>query len=586
MPKANFITGWFSLALLLFTLTTYAQIPSGYYNDAQSKTGEELKLALNSIIKGHVEFPYTSTSTDTWDILKVADRDPSNSNNVIGIYSGFSMDGPAEYASGSGWSREHVWAQSRGEFGTTRGAGTDCHHLRAEDVSTNSARSNRNFDECTTPYIDGSGTYSGATESFTSSTEFVWKPRAEVKGDVARMLFYMATRYEGENSEPDLELVEELQASDSKAPLHAKLSTLLQWHTEDPVSQAEQDRNDVIYGYQGNRNPFIDHPEYVASIWVEESITPSITVTSTMTNFGIVNFGEVSATQSYTVSGTNLTSDILISSSSGFEISTADIAQDFTTGLTLSQSGGEVALTTIYVRFKPATDSNSAITGVISHSLTGASTEEMNVNGTEYFKVIPEINFSFSQRTIDAAPVYEVQLFADVAPTDNLAISIERTGSTELVYDQDYNITPAMTNDALELEWHAGVLNASFVINSILNTLPAGNLVFTIMPNNDYSIGTNVEFELTIKGPDVINAVIELEESTVKIYPNPTSNTIHLTWDKELFNYAVINSIGKIVISGQAIGSTSVDVSKLTSGRYIFQMTVRDKLITRKIQIF
>lgn len=245
----------------------FAQIPQGYYDLAQDKTKEELKAALNDIIKGHTEYPYTSSSTDTWDILKETDRDPANSENVIGIYSGFSMNGELEYNNAKGWSREHVWAKSRGDFGTDRGAGTDVHHLRAEDVSTNSARSNRNFtDDCDKQYIDGDGT----TDSYTCSNEFSWEPPTEVKGDIARMLFYMATRYEGENGEPDLELTEELQSNSSKAPLHAKLSVLLVWHEEDPVNDMERSRNDIIYGYQNNRNPFIDHPEYVNMIWGEE----------------------------------------------------------------------------------------------------------------------------------------------------------------------------------------------------------------------------------------------------------------------------------------------------------------------------
>jgi endonuclease I len=89
-----------------------------------------------------------------------------------------------------------------------------------------------------------------------------------VKGDVARMLFYMAVRYEGEDEEPDLELVDAVESDNSKKPEHACLSTLQQWHASDPVDSNESRRNDLIYRkYQKNRNPFIDHPEFVAMIW-------------------------------------------------------------------------------------------------------------------------------------------------------------------------------------------------------------------------------------------------------------------------------------------------------------------------------
>lgn len=252
---------------LLLARLANAQAPAGYYDAAVGLEGDNLKAALYTIIKGHTAYPYSSTSTDVWDILKETDRDPNNPANVLGIYSGFSMDAAKEYDSGNGWNREHVWAKSRGDFGTTLGAGTDVHHLRAADISTNSARNNRNFDEADIQYIDGSGTYQGTTNSYTSDTEWVWEVPENVKGDVARMIFYMATRYEGENGEPDLELVEELQDRLSKEPFHARLSVLVQWHLNDPVDERERQRNEVIYSYQKNRNPYIDHPEYVCSVW-------------------------------------------------------------------------------------------------------------------------------------------------------------------------------------------------------------------------------------------------------------------------------------------------------------------------------
>lgn len=260
---------FFYFLTLFICQQTIAQIPSGYYNSANGLTGESLKAVLNDIIDGHMEYPYSSSSTDVWDILKVADRDPNNSNNVIGLYSGFSMDAAAEYNSGSGWNREHVWAKSRGNFGTSKGAGTDLHHVRAADISTNSARNNRNFDLASTQYIDNGGSYNGPTNSYTSSTDWVWEPRDEVKGDVARMIFYMTVRYEGENGEVDLELTDNLLSSTDQSPFHGKASVLVQWHLDDPVSSEEILRNDVVYGYQNNRNPFIDHPEYVCEIFGE-----------------------------------------------------------------------------------------------------------------------------------------------------------------------------------------------------------------------------------------------------------------------------------------------------------------------------
>ena len=242
----------------------YGAIPQDYYSDAVNLDGDALKAALHNIIKEHREFSYGSV----WDILKETDIDTLNTSHVIGLYSGFSMDADLEYDGGKGWNREHVWAKSRGDFGTSQGAGTDLHHLRVADVSTNSARNNRSFDECDIPYFDESGKYQGQTQSFTGETTWTWEPRDKVKGDVARMLLYMVVRYEGEDDEPDLELTDSVPAKDSKSSEIGVLSTLLKWHKQDPVDNYEKYRNHIIYEkYQHNRNPFIDHPEFVSKIW-------------------------------------------------------------------------------------------------------------------------------------------------------------------------------------------------------------------------------------------------------------------------------------------------------------------------------
>jgi endonuclease I len=243
---------------------SFAQIPPGYYSTANGLTGNPLKNALNDIIDGHIEFPYSSSGTDVWDILKETDKDSLDPSKVSLFYSGWTLDGNQEYNSGNGWNREHVWAKSHGNFGTAQGPGTDAHAIRPTDISVNGARGNRWFDNGDQQYIDGDG----ATDCYIDAAGNVWEPRDKVKGDVARMIFYMATRYEGENGEVDLEMIDYLPSSNTSDPIHAKLSTLLQWHIDDPVDDWERNRNDVIYyDFQENRNPYIDHPEYVEEIW-------------------------------------------------------------------------------------------------------------------------------------------------------------------------------------------------------------------------------------------------------------------------------------------------------------------------------
>ncbi|MCF6214194.1 MAG: endonuclease [Flavobacteriaceae bacterium] len=254
------------LPFLMLCYIVMGQSFNGYYNSADGLQANALKLELHNIIKNHTEFSYTASGTDVWDILKETDKDPNNANNVILIYSGRSVNAAQEYNSANGWNREHVWAKSRGNFGTARGAGTDVHHLRPADIGVNSTRNNRSFDDCTACVtIVAQGV---TIASKYDSSVFTFEPRDAVKGDVARMLFYMAVRYEGENGEPDLELTENIPVNTDKSPLHGKLSTLLAWHLADPVDDWERNRNTIIFNnYQHNRNPFIDFPEMVDYIW-------------------------------------------------------------------------------------------------------------------------------------------------------------------------------------------------------------------------------------------------------------------------------------------------------------------------------
>lgn len=228
------------------------EAPTGdYYNSAYGKEGQELKLALHEIIDDHKVLSYDTA----WEALRETDEDPNNSKNVILFYSAKSISKTSNGGNVGNWNREHVWAKSHGDFGTSNGPGTDIHNLRPTDVQVNSSRGSLDFD-------NGGTAVNGCNGCKKDSDSF--EPPDSVKGDVARILFYMATRYE-KGDKVDLELNDKV--NNGSNPYHGKLSVLLQWHKQDPVSEFEKKRNEVIYKWQGNRNPFIDHPEWVETIW-------------------------------------------------------------------------------------------------------------------------------------------------------------------------------------------------------------------------------------------------------------------------------------------------------------------------------
>lgn len=233
------------------TVTAPAVPNDDYYKGAYGKRGQELKAALHEIIDDHKALSYDTA----WEALRETDEDPNNPNNVILFYSGKSISKSRNGGNVGEWNREHTWAKSHGDFGTSIGPGTDIHHLRPTDVQVNSARGNLDFD-------NGGSPVNGCSGCFKDGDSF--EPPDRVKGDVARILFYMATRYE-QGDRVDLELND--RVNNSKNPYHGKLSVLLEWHKQDPVDDFERNRNNVIQKWQGNRNPFIDHPEWAELIW-------------------------------------------------------------------------------------------------------------------------------------------------------------------------------------------------------------------------------------------------------------------------------------------------------------------------------
>ena len=214
----------------------------------------------------------THTKYTSWDGLanafKVADADPDNNGNVIWFYTGTLVPFSAFGGNPGSTNREHVWPKDGGDaFPEKSGPGSDAHHLRPTETQLNSTRGSKNFDEVAQTSANvvkenGSSGYGnsayGADALCYSSGSFFY-PAKGYRGATARILFYMQTRWGDHN----LEFVD--GAGSSKTI--GKISTLLKWHLEEPPTEEEIRRNEAVFGLQGNRNPFIDHPEYAAQIY-------------------------------------------------------------------------------------------------------------------------------------------------------------------------------------------------------------------------------------------------------------------------------------------------------------------------------
>jgi endonuclease I len=301
--------------LLLFALISGIVAigqPTGYYNSTEGKDGEQLKAALNDIISGHTVYSYSYSK----EVFKLSDADPNNPNNVISVYAGFSVPNNNYGTGGDYLNREHVWAKSHGNFLDWYPMYSDVHNLKPADASVNQSKSNKDFDNGGVQHPEATGCY------YTDST---WEARDEVKGDIARIIFYMSTRYEGENGELDLEVVDHNNTYPNAQ--HGKLSTLLQWNLQDPPDEFERNRNNVIYSFQKNRNPFIDNPEYAQLIWGGETASP-------------ISIGNVEANPNLGVAEEPVTITANISSSAG-SISAANLSW----GISFDALDNEIAMT-------------------------------------------------------------------------------------------------------------------------------------------------------------------------------------------------------------------------------------------------
>jgi len=261
--------------LLLAVLTasiTFAAIPSGYYDDAAGLSGNDLRLALHNIIDGHT----VKTYDYLWTAFATTDIDTSLGSDYIWcMYTEQELhhdeDQQGKYTMDQyiTYNREHSWPKSWTNESTPHY--TDLYHLYPTQSNSNTNRSNLPYGEVeagAATYTTANGTQKGNARSGLGYTGTVFEPIDEYKGDLARTYFYISTRYYTEDSgwltSPMTNKCELLEWA---------VDMLLDWHHDDPVSQKELDRIEAVYAIQGNRNPFIDHPKYVDSIWASTSTT-------------------------------------------------------------------------------------------------------------------------------------------------------------------------------------------------------------------------------------------------------------------------------------------------------------------------
>jgi len=614
----------YSLLLLLFVTLGFAQIPSGYYTTATG-TGYTLKTQLYNIIKDHTNNGYAGlyTTYQTSDV----DNFYENDGTVLDMYSeNPSGTDPYNYgigttqrcgsysAEGDCYNREHIIPQS--VFNEQSPMVADAHFITPTDGKVNGMRSNYphgNVNSATYTSQNGSKLGSSAVSGYSGT---VFEPINEFKGDIARMYFYFATRYENTVAGYSYAMFD---GSSNKVFTTAFLNMLLAWHTQDPVNAREIARNNAIYARQNNRNPYIDHPEYVNQIWGgtpsgdTQAPTAPTSLASTTKTANSITVAWNASTDNVGVTGYNVYAN-------GVLKSTVTTLNYTITGLAASTNYS------IYVTARDAAGNTSASSNTISVTTnsggTGGTATELlfteYIEGSGNNKALEIANNTGSSVSLSAYTVKK-QTNGAGAWSTGLALSgtlasgskftiVNSSMASSCYPTSSANISTNATeltfngNDAVGL-FKNGVLidiigtfnggTANFAADVTLrrkSTVTAPSTTFNLSAQWD-SFGVDTCSNLGSRPGNDPNLEVPEEVFTelkgLIIYPNPSHGNFTVYFDNSSSPYSIeiISLLGQKIFEQSNITDSLSTINNLPQGIYIVRINTGSDSFSKKIII-
>lgn len=579
------ILSFFLLGVAIISAS--AQAPANYYNGTAGLTGAALKTKLSQIITTPTVLGYSGL----WSAYYTTDRDTyyEGDNTVLDIYTEV-PNGPDHYTfimgtnqcgqngpEGTCYNREHIVPQSL--FGSQNPMYSDVHFIRPTDSKVNGMRSNYPFGKVgTATYTSSNGSKLGASVSPGYSST-VFEPIDEFKGDIARMIFYFVTRYEdklsgfqtgnmlGTNTFPGLQTWERDQ--------------LLEWHLQDPVSPTEVARNNASYTLQGNRNPYIDHPEYVNLVWgnsVPDTEAPTVP-TNLMANSPTSN--------SIAVSWTASTDNVGVASYLVYANGTLKATVNGTTTSTVVTGLSPLTSYTFYVIAKDAAGNASQQSTTATETTLDGPTGSGSC-GTEDFSTMQD---GSSQATSYATRTWtnnNITWTATLARTDEtingkavctqkgtLTSSVIAGGvqsltlTTQRKYGGNNGNLNVYVNDAL-----VGTIpyNTS-VTTTTINPGVSGDVVIKIVnPNTDRVAMDDLSWTCATLG----TSEVKKDKSEFTVYPNPVRNNELFVKGENLSKISkadIYDLSGKLIetITNPFKHSNKINLKGMTKGTYILK---------------
>lgn len=592
--------------LLMVSSLAFSQIPAGYYDSANGLEGYSLKTALHNIINNHNSHSYDNlySGYETTDV----DNYYENDGTVLDMYSE-NPTGPDPYNwthqanhcgnysnEGDCFNREHLFPQ--GFFGSSSPMVSDIHFIVPTDGKVNGMRSNYPLADVSSANwtsLNGSMLGSCADAGYSGT---VFEPIDEFKGDIARMLLYFVTRYEGQLSG--------FSPSNSNNPLDGSenrgyeqwyVDVLLSWHNQDPVSQREIDRNNAAYAYQNNRNPFIDHPEYVECIWLGSC--NSLSFTSTPETSAMV-------TQNYTY---NITYNV------GDDPETISCTSTLPTWLTFSKDeanntalltgtpqSGDVGNVSVTLELTDGTITRTQnFTIVVSeYSVTQNVIDEdfsnCPVSGWVNYSVASDKNWDCSANTISIngyggntasddwyiSPALDLDNYNNEILTFKTWLQYSDDGITDPEVKLEYSTNYSGSGDPSSATWNT--LSYTFPTSSQQQTWTnSGNVDMSgITGNSVYlafhytSSGTGSRTSAYWQVDDVllvgdVIANVNSIDNNVKIFPNPAKNILNIKSVANISEITISNIIGQEVIKLNNTNKKTyqINIENLHKGVYI-----------------
>ncbi|WP_269236930.1 endonuclease [Flavobacterium flavigenum] len=610
--------------ILLFTFYAVfcsAQAPANYYSTATG-TGYTLKTQLYNIIKDHTDNGYSGlyVTYQTSDIDNFYENDGSildmysenpNGNDPYNYSAGATQRcGSAGYSNeGDCYNREHIIPQS--VFDEKAPMVSDAHFITPTDGKVNGVRSNYPHSVVATPTqtsLNGSKLGASTTAGYSG---LVFEPIDEFKGDIARMYFYFATRYENTVAGYSYPM---FNGTSNKVFTPAFLSQLIAWHNQDPVSAREIARNNAIYTRQNNRNPYIDHPEYVAAIWTTE--TDDTTIPTAPSNLAVAS----STSNSVNLTWLAATDNVGVT---GYAVYVNSVFKQNETGLNATITGLTPSTSyTFYVVARDASNNisvpSSTVNGVTAASTGGGNTGSEiffteYVEGSSNNKILEISNFTGT--TVNLSD-YSIKKQSNGAGAWGSGLALTGTINDGASYVIAYNLAatscynPASANlssNSTELQYNGndpiGLFKNNVLID-IIGTFNGGAANFAIdetLRRKEAVTGPNTTFNKTGEwdsyskdtcsglGSHTIKLSNEEFNTTeFSIYPNPVTHHFTINFKDgslESFTIAIYSLLGQKVFERQNTNNKTIEVQNFSKGTYLIKITKDSKTLTKKLII-